>query len=221
MTKKLTPWAWAVCDPNRRLRNSDGDRVDRLICWDFEQAQHLLEDAVDAGSPEDEYKAGIEELFPLFAQPEAVTDTANYWREHARKDDPWPTKFFNLEQAYNHATNAYWAYKGKLARTMLILQRYQPPGSPIPGEEFVLAGWILAEMDKRPVQISTLRVGDKFVMVNMTGKDVQVLRRTSNDTAIFTAEHGHTELGCGLDTWVLRVTEESHGEQNPDQEVVG
>src|SRR5437868_14861524 len=84
MAEKLSPWAWAVCDPNKRLRNADGDCVDRLICYDYEQAQHILQDAQDAGVAEDEATAKIVELFPL-DDLEAVSLTANYWYDQAHQ----------------------------------------------------------------------------------------------------------------------------------------
>lgn len=41
------PWAWAVVDPNGRLHNEDGDQVDRLICWDRDSADFILDYAMD------------------------------------------------------------------------------------------------------------------------------------------------------------------------------
>jgi hypothetical protein len=57
------PWAWAVVDPNERLRNTDGDKVDRLICWDWEQAVYHQEFAADECEEGDE-QPYIIELFP-------------------------------------------------------------------------------------------------------------------------------------------------------------
>lgn len=44
------------------------------------------------------------------APDKAVTTAAEWWRNKARDSNiPWSERFFNLENAYNHATNAYYA----------------------------------------------------------------------------------------------------------------
>jgi len=58
------PWAWAVVDPNNRLRNQDGNKIDRLICWDYENAQWFRDDANDKREEGEEQSAHIVPLYP-------------------------------------------------------------------------------------------------------------------------------------------------------------
>lgn len=77
---KKYPWAWAVVDPNERLRNSDGEKVDMLICWDRDDAVHWQEIAADECEAGDELPY-IVDLFPAAkatptAPPEASLEKA-------------------------------------------------------------------------------------------------------------------------------------------------
>jgi len=61
-------WAWAVVDPNNRLRNSDGDKVDTLICWDRDMAVSIRDDAEDDMEEGEEQKPYIVDLVPAGAK---------------------------------------------------------------------------------------------------------------------------------------------------------
>lgn len=62
---------------------------------------------------EDTGEIGIMTIYRLigdFVVP--VTPNAEYYRQHSRDESkPWHERFFSLENAYNHATNAYHAEK--------------------------------------------------------------------------------------------------------------
>lgn len=60
---KTEPWAWAVVDPNERLRDQEGDRVSRLICWDPDDADHFLDCAREGLEAGDE-QPSIVPLYP-------------------------------------------------------------------------------------------------------------------------------------------------------------
>jgi hypothetical protein len=42
------PWAWAIVDPNERLRSQDGEPVETLITWCGVAADSFLSDAIEA-----------------------------------------------------------------------------------------------------------------------------------------------------------------------------
>lgn len=72
---KDDPWAWAVVDPNNRLRNQEGDKVDHLVCWCQQQAHDVCVNAIDKceeGDPE----PYIVPLIPATSHAELVEQLA-------------------------------------------------------------------------------------------------------------------------------------------------